>query len=105
MHLNEYQLLAAQTDQQPEAGDAGMEHRSFLVPLLGLAGEVGELLGEHKKWLRDGDSYSLLPERVREELGDLLWYLSQCCHQAWAHFRRGGQPQPGQDSEALERLS
>ena len=53
-----------------------MEHRSILVPLLGLAGEVGELLGEHKKWFRDGDSYSLFPERVREELGDLLWYLS-----------------------------
>ena len=76
MHLNEYQLLAGQTDQQPDAGESGIEHRRILVPLLGLAGEVGELLGEHKKWLRDGDSYSLFPERVREELGDLLWYLS-----------------------------
>ena len=47
-----------------------------MVPLLGMAGEVGELLGEHKKWLRDGDSYKLFPERVKEELGDLLWYLS-----------------------------
>ena len=37
---------------------------------------MGELLGEHKKWLRDGDSYKLFPERVKEELGDLLWYLS-----------------------------
>lgn len=41
-----------------------------------MAGEVGELLGEHKKWLRDGDSYRLYPDRVKEELGDLLWYLS-----------------------------
>ena len=33
-------------------------------------------MGEHKKWLRDGASYRLFPERVKEELGDLLWYLS-----------------------------
>ena len=76
MHLNEYQFPADQTDQQPYIGDTGIEHRGILVSLLGLAGEVGELLGEHKKWLRDGDSYSLFTERVREELGDLLWCLS-----------------------------
>lgn len=46
MHLNEYQLLASQTDQQPEAGTSGLEDRNILVPLLGLAGEVGELLGD-----------------------------------------------------------
>ena len=76
MHLNEYQLLASQTDQQPETEAGGPEHGNILVPLLGLAGEVGELLGEHKKLIRDGDSYRLYPERFREELGDLLWYLS-----------------------------
>ena len=76
MELNEYQHLANQTDQQPEAGSFEANPRSILVPLLGMAGEVGELLGEHKKWLRDGDSYKLFPERVKEELGDLLWYLS-----------------------------
>ena len=76
MELNEYQRLANQTDQQPETGNFETDPRSLLVPLLGMAGEVGELLGEHKKWLRDGDSYKLFPERVKEELGDLLWYLS-----------------------------
>ena len=76
MELNEYQRLANQTDQQPEEGNLESDPRSILVPLLGMAGEVGELLGEHKKWLRDGDSYKLFPERVKEELGDLLWYLS-----------------------------
>ena len=68
--------LANQTDQQPKTGTFDTDPRSILVPLLGLAGEVGELLGEHKKWLRDGDSYKLFPDRVKEELGDLLWYLS-----------------------------
>ena len=76
MELNEYQRLANQTDQQPEKEKVESDPRSILVPLLGMAGEVGELLGEHKKWLRDGDSYKLFPERVKEELGDLLWYLS-----------------------------
>lgn len=76
MELNEYQRLAKQTDQQPETQTFEAGPRSILVPLLGLAGEVGELLGEHKKRLRDGDSYKLFPERVKEELGDLLWYLS-----------------------------
>ena len=76
MELNEYQRVANQTDQQPEVDTLEANPRSILVPLLGMAGEVGELLGEHKKWLRDGDSYKLFPERVKEELGDLLWYLS-----------------------------
>ena len=76
MDLNEYQHLANRTDQQPGSDHVGPDEPSLLVPLLGMAGEVGELLGEHKKWLRDGDSYQLLPERVKEELGDILWYLS-----------------------------
>jgi NTP pyrophosphatase (non-canonical NTP hydrolase) len=76
VELNEYQRLANQTDQQPGTGTFEDDPRSILVPLLGLAGEVGELLGEHKKWLRDGQSYKLFPDRVKEELGDLLWYLS-----------------------------
>ena len=76
MELNRYQHLANQTDQQPGTGVVEDDPGSIMVPLLGMAGEVGELLGEHKKWLRDGDSYKLFPERVKEELGDLLWYLS-----------------------------
>ena len=76
MEINEYQRLANQTDQQPENESLEADPRSIMIPLLGMAGEVGELLGEHKKWLRDGESYKLFPERVKEELGDLLWYLS-----------------------------
>ena len=76
MELNEYQRLANQTDKHPHKGNLETDPRSIMVPLLGMAGEVGELLGEHKKWLRDGESYKLFPERVKEELGDVLWYLS-----------------------------
>ena len=40
------------------------------------AGEAGTLLSEYKKHLRDGPAHHLHRERVAEELGDLLWYLS-----------------------------
>jgi len=70
MDLNEYQRRALLTDQVP-SDDAGL-----IVPLLGLAGEAGTLLSEYKKFLRDGEAHHLYKERVAEELGDLLWYLS-----------------------------
>lgn len=76
MNFDEYQVLASQTDQQAGMGAVQDHLDLMMVPLLGLAGEAGELLAEHKKWLRDGRSYTLFPERVTEELGDLLWYLS-----------------------------
>ena len=47
-----------------------------LIPLLGLAGEAGQLLSEYKKRLRDGPSHVRFVDRVREELGDILWYVS-----------------------------
>ncbi len=41
-------------------------------PMVGLANEVGELLGKYKKQIRgDGDK----SEEIRAELGDVCWYL------------------------------
>jgi NTP pyrophosphatase (non-canonical NTP hydrolase) len=71
VELNEYQRRALVTDQAPSAPDS-----RILVPLLGLAGEVGELLSEYKKHLRDGDAHRLFPSRIQEELGDILWYVA-----------------------------
>ena len=67
MDFREYQQRALETDQVPE---------NTIVPLLGLAGEAGELLSEYKKYLRDGDAHRLFKDRIAEELGDLLWYIS-----------------------------
>lgn len=72
MNLNEYQRLAA-LSAQPTA--SGVDEKT--VAFLGLAGEAGELLSEYKKHLRDGDAHRLFPHRVKEELGDLLWYIGQ----------------------------
>jgi NTP pyrophosphatase (non-canonical NTP hydrolase) len=67
MDFADYQQQAVETDQAPNSKE---------VPLFGLAGEAGELLSEYKKYLRDGDAHVLFKDRVAEELGDLLWYIS-----------------------------
>lgn len=75
MDFNSYQQLAQLTDRVPSksAGGAGID---LMVPLLGLAGETGELLSEYKKHLRDGESHLMFKEKICEELGDLLWYIA-----------------------------
>lgn len=75
MELRAYQERALTTDQVP--GDTDKElATSLMVPMLGLAGEAGQLLSEYKKHLRDGEAHRLFKDRVAEELGDLLWYLA-----------------------------
>jgi NTP pyrophosphatase (non-canonical NTP hydrolase) len=73
MLLNEYQRQAISTDLHP--GKDGI-----IISLLGLSGEVGELLTEYKKHLRDGEAHNLFTERIAEELGDLLWYVASVGH-------------------------
>ena len=72
MNFNKYQKKALRTDRAPASDDA----TSVTVPMLGLAGEAGQLLSEYKKHLRDGEAHCLFKERVSEELGDLLWYIA-----------------------------
>jgi len=74
MNLRTYQERAAKTDRNPST-DSG-DQKAMMIPLLGLAGEAGELLSEYKKYLRDGESHQLFRERFAEELGDMLWYLT-----------------------------
>ncbi|HCF0147877.1 nucleoside triphosphate pyrophosphohydrolase family protein [Pseudomonas aeruginosa] len=76
MDLNTYQEKAQATDRVPSQIDTSDAGINLVVPLLGLAGETGELLSEYKKHLRDGNSHLLFKERVSEELGDLLWYIA-----------------------------
>lgn len=71
MNFSEYQSQALKTSQIPASTDDDV-----IVPLLGLAGETGELLTEYKKYLRDGEAHKLFTERIQEELGDLLWYIA-----------------------------
>jgi len=74
MDFETYQKEALRTDRVPAHGDDDVA--SLIVPMLGLAGETGQLLSEYKKHLRDGEAHRLFKERVSEELGDLMWYVA-----------------------------
>jgi NTP pyrophosphatase (non-canonical NTP hydrolase) len=74
MDFKTYQQEALGTDRVPPKGPDDMA--SLIVPMLGLAGETGQLLSEYKKHLRDGEAHRLFKERVSEELGDLMWYIA-----------------------------
>ncbi|MEW5705146.1 MAG: nucleoside triphosphate pyrophosphohydrolase family protein [Pseudomonadota bacterium] len=71
MDLDDYQSAAQATDQKP-----GREGDAIVVPLLGMAGEAGDLLTAYKKRLRDGPAYTAFEDRIAEELGDILWYVA-----------------------------
>ncbi|OFE18357.1 hypothetical protein BA895_12020 [Humibacillus sp. DSM 29435] len=68
MDINDYQESARASDVLP-ADD-------LALPMLGLAGEVGNLAAELKKRERDQAGYVGFQAEVREELGDLIWYAA-----------------------------
>lgn len=75
MNFNEYQEKSSKT--------ALHGHSVELLPrfTLGLCGETGEIAELIKKLARD-DNGQLTDERkekLKKELGDVLWYLSQLC--------------------------
>jgi NTP pyrophosphatase (non-canonical NTP hydrolase) len=80
MKLDDYQRQTRTTDQNPrstpDSADPSAPHKAEVIPLLGLVGEVGSLLGEYKKLLRDGETHRRFKEEVAEELGDILWYVA-----------------------------
>ena len=71
MDLNQYQQAARRTAIYAE------QHR-VIYPALGLASEAGEVAGKIKKVLRDqgGDFASAPLEAIKDELGDVLWYVA-----------------------------
>jgi NTP pyrophosphatase (non-canonical NTP hydrolase) len=70
MKLNEYQGHALETAVYPIAS-------KIIYPILGLAGEAGEVADKYKKIVR-GDK-ALDPETLAAlvgEVGDVLWYVA-----------------------------
>ncbi|MCL4871015.1 MAG: nucleoside triphosphate pyrophosphohydrolase family protein [Anaerolineae bacterium] len=53
----------------------------IVYPTLGLMNEAGELAGKIKKIFRDKDGVIDEADReaLKQELGDVLWYLTQIC--------------------------
>lgn len=77
MRFDDYQSQAARTALYPERGN------NWMYPVLGLAGEAGEVAEQAKRIVRD-DGGVLTPERrerLKGELGDVLWYVAALCHE------------------------
>jgi len=72
MTLDEYQKKAVETTQIYNSND----QENFFLGYLGLAGEAGSVLTTLKKLLRDGEGFGSFNEKLTEELGDVLWYIS-----------------------------
>lgn len=71
MEFHQYQQAALKTLRPTPPGID-----PALVPLLGLAGEAGSVVSAYKKGLRDAPARRLTKAELREELGDLLWYVA-----------------------------
>jgi NTP pyrophosphatase (non-canonical NTP hydrolase) len=71
MGFDDYQQAARRTAIYAD------RHR-VIYPALGLASEAGEVAGKIKKVLRDQDGeFGKAPqEAIKDELGDVLWYLA-----------------------------
>lgn len=61
----EYQAMVERTD----------ESKKVIVSLLGLAGELGDINSTFKKLVLQSDSRTLRAD-LREDIGDILWYLT-----------------------------
>ncbi len=72
MNFNQYQDEANKTIQDYIDG----KESNQVVPFLGLIGEAGSVITELKKNLRDGANYTNYKNKLQEELGDVLWYIS-----------------------------
>lgn len=72
MDFSEYQNSAKKTIQDYTKG----REVNNIIPFLGLIGEAGSVISELKKSLRDGTAYTNYKNKLQEELGDVLWYIS-----------------------------
>jgi NTP pyrophosphatase (non-canonical NTP hydrolase) len=102
MHLNEFQKLAQKFDQNPK--DA--EIKDYVIPHFGAIGEVGALIKQFKKRMRDGKSHTKYQDNVKEILGNLLWYVANVATKnkfslediAAANLKKISERWPGPDS-------
>lgn len=74
VEFNAYQQFTQTTAIYPGGGLCSPD--AVIYTALGLAGEAGELANKAKKIMRDGDDFRLRND-MRDELGDVLWYLAR----------------------------
>lgn len=61
---------------------------NYIYPVIGLAGETGEVSEKFKKIIRDkgGVIDEDSKKEILKEMGDVLWYLSQICTELGVNF-------------------
>lgn len=72
MDFNNFQKLALKSATYPNRGN------NLVYPMLGLAGETGEVSEKLKKMFRDNQGILTdeIKESIKLELGDVLWYVA-----------------------------
>ncbi len=75
MDFNEYQKQASQT----ATFEGKQEEFKLMYLALGIAGEAGEIAEKIKKIIRNDNGVVSDEKRdsLKQEIGDVLWYLSQ----------------------------
>lgn len=80
MNFEEYQTKALRTAMSDRVSGipSGEEQKAlaFAYAGLGISGEAGELAGVVKKYLFQGRNFLDSRTLARDEIGDVLWYLS-----------------------------
>lgn len=78
MTFEDYQAKAHETSKNTEIGGD-----TLLYPVLGLAGETGEIVDKVKKLYRDHGGKMSHEQAIElaKETGDLMWYISEICTQ------------------------
>ena len=71
MTLNEYQELAARTINPKLCTMELIDHAKC-----GMVGEMGEIFSIYQKAYQ---GHGLDPKKVKDELGDLIWFIAELC--------------------------
>lgn len=67
--IEDFTAQVVRTDRRPESD-------KLRIAVLGVFGELGSLMSEIKKGVREGPAYISFRNTVVEEAGDLLWYFA-----------------------------
>jgi len=101
MNFDEYQKLATRTaDFSGKPGDYPL-----MYCCMGLAGETGELIEKIKKVMRNDDGHMTdeKREKIKLEIGDVLWYLSQVARLSGISFQESAEANVKKLADRRER--
>jgi NTP pyrophosphatase (non-canonical NTP hydrolase) len=84
MEFNEYQVKSREHAFYPDQNSP----EAFRYLIYGITGEAGELAEHFKHALRDENDVltDSRKERIKKELADILWYLSNICSELDVDF-------------------